>query len=424
MVREALARAQFDVGMYDEARAELRVDHRDRPGRRLLAVRPRARGDQARRPRRRGRAPRARRGDAPRHRLLRHRAARRPGGADRLPALSGPPGAGGAGRLRPAARRRPTTPPCTTSTACSTSAGDPVPHAAESVAAARQAGLRAAYVTNNASRRPGRRRRAPVRAGDPGGAATTSSPARRRRLGWLAERVPPGSRRARGRHRGARRGGRRGRAAAGAHGRRRAPPRSCRAWRRTRAGPTWPRPRSRCGPARCGWPATPTAPTRARAARCPATAPWSRRSRPRPGGSPVVVGQARAGAAPRVGRAGRRRAPARRRRPARHRRPRRGPRRRPTACWCSPASSTARRCSPRPRAAARRTSRADLRGLLVPHAPVEVDRTASRGAAAPAPGGTAEPCRSTGEGDEALRAACALSWAARRRGAARAARAA
>ena len=33
-------------------------------------------------------------------------------------------------------------------------AGDPVPHAAESVAAATAAGLRAAYVTNNASRRP------------------------------------------------------------------------------------------------------------------------------------------------------------------------------------------------------------------------------------------------------------------------------
>ena len=40
-VREALARAQFDSGLYDEAVRELQLDHLDQPGRRLRAVRAR-----------------------------------------------------------------------------------------------------------------------------------------------------------------------------------------------------------------------------------------------------------------------------------------------------------------------------------------------------------------------------------------------
>ena len=48
MAREALARAQFDMGMYEEARDELRVDHLDQPGGRLRPVRARPGRDQAR----------------------------------------------------------------------------------------------------------------------------------------------------------------------------------------------------------------------------------------------------------------------------------------------------------------------------------------------------------------------------------------
>ena len=71
--------------------------------------------------------------------------------------------------------------------------GDPVPHAADSVRAARSAGMRAAYVTNNASRRP-----APVAAhltelgipATPEDVVTSAQAAVR----WLVGRVPAGSR--------------------------------------------------------------------------------------------------------------------------------------------------------------------------------------------------------------------------------------
>jgi len=71
-------------------------------------------------------------------------------------------------------------------------AGDPVPHAAESVAAARATGLRAAYVTNNASRRP-----AVVAAhltelgipADPHDVVTSAQAAAR----WLGEHLPQDS---------------------------------------------------------------------------------------------------------------------------------------------------------------------------------------------------------------------------------------
>ena len=99
------------------------------------------------------------------------------------------------------------------------------------------------------------------------------------------------------------------------------------------------------------------------------------------------------------------------RRPARHRRARRGARRvrQPARAHRRRRRSTS--CSPRRRACGRRTSSADLRGLLVPHAPVVLDgrrRALRRRAGATWQGGELVL---TGEGDEALRAACALSWA-------------
>ena len=73
--------------------------------------------------------------------------------------------------------------------------GDAVPGAAEHLAAARAAGMRLAFITNNASRPPDRGGRAPDRARRAGRAARTSSPRRRpppaaarparaRRAGW------------------------------------------------------------------------------------------------------------------------------------------------------------------------------------------------------------------------------------------------
>ena len=70
--------------------------------------------------------------------------------------------------------------------------GDPVPHAAASVEAARTAGLRAAYVTNNASRRPAvvaEHLRELGIAADPADVVTSAQAAAR----WLAERLPAGS---------------------------------------------------------------------------------------------------------------------------------------------------------------------------------------------------------------------------------------
>ena len=71
-------------------------------------------------------------------------------------------------------------------------AGDPVPHAAASVAAARALGLRAAYVTNNASRRPAVVAAALTDLGipaDPHDVVTSAQAAAR----WLAEHLPQGS---------------------------------------------------------------------------------------------------------------------------------------------------------------------------------------------------------------------------------------
>ena len=71
-------------------------------------------------------------------------------------------------------------------------AGDSVPHAADSVAAARALGLRAAFVTNNASRRPATVARHLSELGIPATAAdvVTSAQAAVR---WLAARLPVGS---------------------------------------------------------------------------------------------------------------------------------------------------------------------------------------------------------------------------------------
>ena len=71
-------------------------------------------------------------------------------------------------------------------------AGDSVPHAADSVAAARALGLRAAFVTNNASRRPATVARHLSELGIPATAAdvVTSAQAAVR---WLAARLPAGS---------------------------------------------------------------------------------------------------------------------------------------------------------------------------------------------------------------------------------------
>lgn len=71
-------------------------------------------------------------------------------------------------------------------------AGDPVPHAADSVAAARAAGLRAAYVTNNASRRPAKVAAHLTRLGIPAAAedVVTSAQAAVR---WLAAKLSAGS---------------------------------------------------------------------------------------------------------------------------------------------------------------------------------------------------------------------------------------
>ncbi len=71
-------------------------------------------------------------------------------------------------------------------------AGQPVPHAAVSVAAAATAGLRPAYVTNNASRRPplvAAALRALGIAADDEDVVTSGQAAAR----WLAERLPAGS---------------------------------------------------------------------------------------------------------------------------------------------------------------------------------------------------------------------------------------
>ena len=70
--------------------------------------------------------------------------------------------------------------------------GDPVPHAAASVGAARERGLRAAYVTNNASRRPDVVAAHLTELGipaDPHDVVTSAQAAAR----WLAEHVPSGS---------------------------------------------------------------------------------------------------------------------------------------------------------------------------------------------------------------------------------------
>lgn len=69
---------------------------------------------------------------------------------------------------------------------------DPVSHAAESVSAARAAGLRAAFVTNNASRRPATIAAHLVELGidaEPHDVVTSAQAAAR----WLAERLPTGS---------------------------------------------------------------------------------------------------------------------------------------------------------------------------------------------------------------------------------------
>lgn len=70
--------------------------------------------------------------------------------------------------------------------------GDPVPYAATSVAAARELGLRPAYVTNNASRSPRRVAEHLVELGigaQPDDVVTSAQAAAR----WLREHLPPGS---------------------------------------------------------------------------------------------------------------------------------------------------------------------------------------------------------------------------------------
>ena len=262
-VREALARAQFDVGMYDEARENfewiISVNPADDyaqfglgPGR-----------DQGRRPGERRRAPGPGRGHAPRHRLLRHRAARRPRGPDRRPALSA-----AAGHARSAACDR----PLTSAYDAALFDLDGVLYLEEHGVAARRRrasrrpgrpGMRVAYVTNNASRRAG----ASSPSGSPGSGipaepheVVTSAPGGGARAGRAARR--PGARVLVVGTRGARRRGARRRAACrctrSATPARTASRRSCRGCRPTPASATSPRPRSRCARARCGSRATPT----------------------------------------------------------------------------------------------------------------------------------------------------------------------
>ena len=80
-VLEALARAQFDAGQYAAAAGQLPPHRRGQPHRRLCPVRPRPRAGPHRRPRRRGRAPRAGRGHAAQSAPLHRRTAQRPGHA-------------------------------------------------------------------------------------------------------------------------------------------------------------------------------------------------------------------------------------------------------------------------------------------------------------------------------------------------------
>ena len=97
---------------------------------------------------------------------------------------------------------------------------------------------------------------------------------------------------ARGRRTGAAGRGGRCRPDAGRVGPTPDPGRSFRGTGRRSAGRSWPRRAWRCGPARAGWPPTPTPPCRRRGDRCPATAAWSRRSPPRwAGGRTLVVGK-------------------------------------------------------------------------------------------------------------------------------------
>ena len=190
----------------------------------------------------------------------------------------------------------PTTWPCSTSTGSSTSAVTRCPARREHLARARDAGMRLAFITNNAARPPERGRRAPARAGGDGRGATTSSPRPRRPARLLVDRFGAGARgRAAGRRRAARR---------------RCSPRAWSRWRcddeargdrqrlraRRACGATSCGPRSGSGTGCRGWPATPTARSRraygvgARArraggdarARSAASTRWSPASRERP----------------------------------------------------------------------------------------------------------------------------------------------
>ena len=382
--------------------------HHRQPHRRLRPLRAGAGRQQGRRAGARRRAPGPRRGDAPGPRPLRPGLARRPRPAGRGAAVSRStrrPGAAIAGRAAAAVppdarglRRRAARP-----RRRRLRRPDAVPGVPAALDAARAAGMRLAFVTNNAARTPDAGGRAPHRAG-------RARRARRRdhQLARPRPRSSPSCSAAGARVLPVGGPGRRGRPARRrAHGRRAAedePARGRAGLRAARsAGRSWPRPSSRCAAAPGTWPPTPTRPSRRRAARCRATARWSASSARSPGQPPLVTGKPDPAMHARVRPPHRRPSAAGGGRPARHRHRGRPPRRAPPACSCSPASPTpptllaagpdqrpdllardAAGCWSPTRAVTRRRRRLALRRLAV--RPAEADdaawcseRTAGRG---------------------------------------------
>ena len=160
-ILEALARAQYDAGRYEDAMAHLHRPDRAEPHRRLRPLRSRPGREQGRRAARwppstwpwpsrcaptSGTTPGRCAGSAPGGRGSRHDRRRAPG--------------------RPAAprrRARSTTSRCSTSTASSTSAPTPCPACPRRWPPPATPGMRLGFVTNNAARTPERGRRAPDR---------------------------------------------------------------------------------------------------------------------------------------------------------------------------------------------------------------------------------------------------------------------
>ena len=164
-----------------------------------------------------------------------------------------------------------------------------IPGAVEAVRNAADRGVRTAYITNNASRAPAEVAAHLAELGFPATTddVVTSSQAA---AAMLAGQLPAGLAGAGRGHRRAGRGADRGRAEHSPTAPTRRSP-SCRDTARTPAGGCWPRRRSRCAPARCGWPATWTRRCPPSAARCPATDPWWPPLRTATGREPQVAGK-------------------------------------------------------------------------------------------------------------------------------------